>query len=88
MADHERQGESSRSLQDSFTENESSFYAPIVQTDDDASPSRETFQRPRPGRGYGTTRSSLLTQIPPRPSLLKLTYGFQALYHSLPEEQI
>lgn len=57
MADHEPRGDSPRSLEDSFTENESSFYAPIVQADEDASSFRETFQR-RPGRGYGTTRPS------------------------------
>ncbi|RAO73796.1 uncharacterized protein BHQ10_009808 [Talaromyces amestolkiae] len=57
MANHESRGESSRSLESSFTENESSFYAPIVQTDDDAS-FRETFQRPRPGRGYGSITQS------------------------------
>lgn len=76
MADHESRGDPSRPLEDSFTENEPSIYAPIVQTDEDASSFRETFQRPRPGRGYGTTRSSLLTQIPPHSSLLKLIVEF------------
>jgi Ca2+:H+ antiporter len=57
MADHDSGGDTSRPAEDWNPENESSIYASIVQTDEDASSIRETFQRPRPGRGYGTTRS-------------------------------
>ncbi|EED18374.1 calcium permease family membrane transporter [Talaromyces stipitatus ATCC 10500] len=58
MADHESRGDSSHPAEDSGAEYGSSSYATIVQTDEDASSSREAFQRPRQGRGYGSITQS------------------------------
>ncbi|OKL61977.1 hypothetical protein UA08_02689 [Talaromyces atroroseus] len=54
MAENETERDSSRMSESFIAENEPSAFLPIAQTDEDASSTRETFQRPRPGHGYGT----------------------------------
>lgn len=54
MADNDERRDSSRPSERSTGVNEPATFIPIVQTDEDLSSSRDTLQRPRPGRGYGT----------------------------------
>jgi hypothetical protein len=73
MADNETERDESRMSESFMSENEPSTFMPIVETDEDASSTRDTFQRPRPGHGYGKHH---------RPCTYCLLALFYLLFHS------